>query len=152
MRERVRGCWRQRARMCVLMRTQRRTANRMSRRARACHSQTAAVVVVGNKKTGAVGMRAVGTGGKVAPQCARTDAGAAVADGDRGGVGAPPSVTTYAAVNDASQAVIVNAARRLFLQQAERPVSWHQRMAPWRSALAARSNPKTKSPSDAAKR
>ena len=53
----------------------------MSRRSRARHSQIAAVVVVGNGRTGAIGTRAVGIGGRIVPRCVRADAGA-VAGGD----------------------------------------------------------------------
>ena len=86
------------------MPTQRRTAMWISRRARTGHRQTAVVIVVGDGRTGAVGMRAVGTGRSIVPQCARADADA-VADGDRGGVAALTSVVIHAAENGGSQAL-----------------------------------------------
>ena len=68
------------------------------------HRQTAiVVVVVGDGRTGAVGMREVGIGKRMVPQCARADAGA-MADGDRGGVAALTSVVIiHAAENGGSQ-------------------------------------------------
>ena len=65
--------------------------------------QSLDVVGVGNGRTGAVGMWAVGIGRRVVPRRARADAGV-VADGDRGCVVAPPSVVTHAAGNGGSQA------------------------------------------------
>ena len=75
----------------------------MSRRSRDRHSQIAAVVVVGNKGMGAIGMRAVGTGGRIVLRCARADSDS-MAVGDRGGAAVPPPAATHAAGNGASQA------------------------------------------------
>ena len=81
----------------------RRTATRMSRRSCGRHSQIAAVAIVGNEGTGAIGMRAIGIEGRIALRFTRADVGA-VAVGDRGGAAVPPPAATHAAGVGASQA------------------------------------------------